>query len=773
MRRALPSVALALLVLAGCGPHRPETEEPSISQERIDEAGGVRVLALPRPTEGRLWLSLWVDAGSRAADPPQLATVAAWTLAPGGGGRALADGIELTAACDRDSLGAQLDRWAERLSSREVPAPSVEAALERLRRIRRARASDATRRADALALAALSGGPVDPLGAAEDDARIDPARLRRFLEAHVGSGRVLLVAVGDVEPDELRAEASRAFAGLPAAGERRPSRPLRAEQTLRVEVGDASRVSLATSHPGVSDAARFAGRLLSRISAEPRAPRPSAEAFPLGGRGVALVRLETAEPARVRALVGRAAELLEEEPGEAPPVAPEGDARALAAWYGARWVGGRDEDGRERALALGVVVDGGRGDSTELDADPDAELRRQAEERLGEVLRAARRGPALEGSVDDDRGEVTLANGAVLRGRRERALRRTSVAVLFAGGATEEPASAHGATALLAHLLADRCDAIAQRELGVGLEAIGARARPVLRADAWGLVLEGPAERAPALAALAPRCAGDVPPAAAFEGARSEAVARADAPLASLARALSPDAPGRVAPLGSPATLGRLAPERLRRWASALLRGPRARLAIVGPSPVPPLLRRAARVVSGWPRGGAVERAAWDPPSGVAAGDLREAGARAWIAWTAEASAAERDAGPVVAELLTRGLRRAPGLRVLRSASGHVAGRAWAAVEVACAPAALDGLRARVERAAREDPGSIARDRVARRRASRRWAAATPDALAVREALPAPRADDPREAARRLAAGAPLFLISRPRPGEATAPDGR
>ncbi|MCZ7683334.1 MAG: hypothetical protein M5U28_32920 [Sandaracinaceae bacterium] len=127
--------------------------------------------------------------------------------------------------------------------------------------------------------------------------------------------------------------------------------------------------------------------------------------------------------------------------------------------------------------------------------------------------------------------------------------------MLFEGGAAEDPADAHGLTAVLAQVAADGCERIAQRELGATLASLGAEVTPVLAADTWGLRVEGPSERWRDLVHLAPRCAAvpDLDPWLVEHG-RATALARAAEPqreaLALTATLLSPSSPGRVAPDG-------------------------------------------------------------------------------------------------------------------------------------------------------------------------------------------------------------------------------
>ncbi|MBX3272279.1 MAG: hypothetical protein KF729_18615, partial [Sandaracinaceae bacterium] len=213
MRPLLFTLALAAAV--GCGPAaRPAT--PAAGGPALDEAGGVRLLAVPRPTAGRVWLSVWLDAGSRDATPAQLAALSALAIAPEGvEARALADGVELARECPADALAECLAPIGRALATRRVTPARLTAALASLRAARRAVAPDPERRADALALGALLGASADPMGDPQGDDGIDAAAIEGFLAAHFGRDRALVVAVGDVRLEALRAAASRAFADVP------------------------------------------------------------------------------------------------------------------------------------------------------------------------------------------------------------------------------------------------------------------------------------------------------------------------------------------------------------------------------------------------------------------------------------------------------------------------------------------------------------------------------------------------------------------------------
>ncbi|HJL17548.1 MAG TPA: hypothetical protein RMH99_17905, partial [Sandaracinaceae bacterium LLY-WYZ-13_1] len=572
MRAALVALALS----TACGPpERPPRTGPD--EAMVEEAAGVRLVTVARPTDGRIRLSLWVDAGARAGGHPTEAALAAWAAThghPAVEARALTDGVELTRRCRRETLDDGLADLAAVLSTRGPSEAALAAARERLRAHRRRVVGDAARTADALALSALLGRPADPLTSPSDE--VADEAVAAFLEAHFGAGRALLVAVGDVDRAELRSRVERAFADVPSAGSPRAPAPIEPRREVAVEVGGADALSVATLRESPTDAARIARRLLARLGPDVDA---SADVFPLAGGAAVIARVRSPDDATRDALLARLVELLE-EPARDGALRPADEPAALARWIGARWVG-RGE-ARPGGLGVGAVVDGGRGDAGLADAPPeggadgdpppeagaDARLAAQARQRLRGRLEAALAPPALEGEASPDTVDARAA-GARIRARRVPGASSVAVAVAFAGGAAEEPPAIHGATALLASVAARACDRIAVEELGARLDALEVRIEPLLTADAWGLRLVGPTARWTELTYLAPRCAA-VPrlPAALVERTRAELAARARlrAPLAAAARLLSPANPGRVVPGGSARGLAGLGPGEVRRW---------------------------------------------------------------------------------------------------------------------------------------------------------------------------------------------------------------
>ncbi len=608
--------ALFLALAAGCGAGGPRTmtAEP-LDGPVIEEAAGLALLAIPRPTPGRLWLSLWIDAGARDATPPQLAVVAAWAAAPAEiDARALPDGIELSRECPADALEPCLASFARALGSREVGEAALASALTRARDARRRAAADEVRLADALALDALLGRGADPLGVAEPEVETDRPALEGFLADHFGPGRALLVAVGDVSSSTLRYAAERAFRGLPAA---RAGRAARAApgRDVSVRAGGMDVVSVATTFDSPRAAIAAAHRFVARVD------RASADVFPVRGAFALVGRAPRADAAE---LIDRLTELQEESDPEAVVPVPE-DPREHARWLGARWIAGAASSGG--GLGVGAVVNGGRADRV-LD-DPDAALELQARERILASLDATR---DWQDAAVDGHARLALPNGVQISGERLEGADHVAATVLFEGGANEESARTHGVTALLVSAAVHSCRGRAARELGAPPEVIGIAISPRIGAERFGWTVTGPRERWPEVTYLAAHCArSGAFDAAALDRARMDAVAPPE--RVALALALAPDAPGRIVPAPADGVAARL--DDVRRWRARVAVGARAHIGLAGDVPLASAIRRLARIAARYPRGEAPPAERWGgPPATVGTG---RAGSRAgaWIVWSA------------------------------------------------------------------------------------------------------------------------------------------
>lgn len=770
-RRAISLLALALLA---CG--APSRVAPTVMETRVEEVAGTRIAVLPRATRGRVWLSLWIDAGARDADPAQVATVATWIAAGDEvSAEVMADGIELTRACNRDELDACLRSLASVVQVRDVSANALHAARQRLTETRRRVHVDDTRRADALALRALLGHGADPLGVADDDDRVTPQAVSGFLRDHVGAGRLLLVAIGDVDPDALRRKVSTAFGHLPPAAARRAHRAHHGERALRVEIGEKSVVSAATLRPHLRSAARLARTLVARVEADAPGARVSADVFPARGGAALIARIHGDHGDAQRALFDHLIELSAAPTVEnEDPLTPADGPRGIARWMGARWAANQ-ANGVFGGLGVGAIARGGRADRVG-EQDPDAATREAARRELEARIRAASEHPLGEGTRDEHHAALTLVGGARLYARRLAGADRVSAVVLFDGGAAEDSPRAHGATALLARSSAAACHGTALRELGEGLEVLGVDVTPILQPDAWGLRVEGPTPHWRDVAYLATRCASlpSLDPWS-VDRARDEVMAMAQRTRARVraivAQIIAPSAPGRIAPLGAPAELSRVHLPELRRMRRSRATQARARIAIAGDVPIEEASDMLARGAARWLEGAPREPQPWIAPAErLASAEHPERRFGAVIAWVMDAPANATVASSAFARAAAASLALEPGLSVLWQESGAAEGRAWVLVGLGATPEAIDMLPSHLSRALSGlSHATIAEEAVAEADERYAWTETSPRSVAMMLATDAaepPTREETERTLSALAASTPTFIILRPRPGD-------
>lgn len=720
-------LAFFAIGLVACGGATPPTVTPSAEGAVMDQAAGVDLLLFERPGNGTVWLSLFIDAGARDTDPPQVATVAAWSAAGELSARTLADAVEFEIACPRGEIERCLGLLASAAGRREVSEEAIAAAIERLRATRGRAGADPRRQSDGLALRALLGEGTDPLGTADDDARVDVAAVSGFLASHFGPSRALLVAVGDVDADALRAGVAEAFADAPSAASMREGR---AEPTegVRVEVGEADWVSVATLLDS-PEAAVVAGR---RFVARMDGGEPSADVFPIRG-GYALIVRAAGVPAEL--VVHRARELLVESTpgGMVPPEEP----LALARWHGALWAT-RGEAARG-GLGVGVLLEGGRGDLLSAE-DPDEARRQSAREELEGMLA---REPSFEGELTRDGGQITLANGARIAAQRRAG--PTAVIVSFEGGAGEETPREHGHTAHLASVAVRQCARAAVEQLGWDPVTMGLEIWSFVEAERWGLGFSGAAERWAEITYLAGQCALPVIEPAVVESERPPS----DPELAALAAAISPEHPGRVSP--RPGRLGTATTASLERWGEHVVGGARAHIGLVSDEPER-AARRLLRNVARWPRGRELEGAPWSPSEAEgASAESRALGA--WIFWSAPApnTPATRRAVERFLERVMPSLTGA-GIRPTRHVSGVAGGQVWGAWRVQTTEAGLATLPARARAASSSPPPTPSVCAVGGRARDEAHALARPPTTEISE----------EEIVRAIEGTPPRFVVLRP-----------
>jgi predicted Zn-dependent peptidase len=589
----------------------PLSTEAGVVRKRLH--AGPELAVIRHPGAGLLQLGLFLDAGSRDADPPQVATLAAWLAAEAAQGelrpRVLPDGTEHLLTCRKAELAACLGRLARVLGARRIEPARFAAARARLVDARRrAAAADPGRSADALALGALYGEPGSgllPFGRPEQDAGIEPSDVAGFLAAHYGPARVLLVVAGEVEPDAVADAVQAALAGAPPATEaREDSRPSPKAGGVAVEVSAERALSLALSAPDLEQAHAATHALRTRLARDGLATGLRGHVVSLRGGALALLRASARDPvAAVRAASHELARLRVEgakpQPGQPPGAAMEELVRRL----GARWMT-QGETAAEPGLQLGigVLVPGGRGDQPKS-ADPDRALRDRSLEALEGAFEQglALAAPALQTERDARTATAALDNGARIELRAQPG-DLVAVAVRFRPGAAADPPLWHGRAALLATLTSTACKGQSAVELQAELQALGARLSPRVDPESWGLLLQAPAASWQAALALALDCA--LHPQlgrAALATARARLLERhggdegALTLEAGLATRLESEAPGLLAPWGDPLRQASVELSALRELWSETAVGSAVSVSAVGPLELEPALGLLAR----------------------------------------------------------------------------------------------------------------------------------------------------------------------------------
>ena len=128
-RRSLALLAAVLVTGVngiGCAGSTAVPHNPPVNLGILRGAGSASVAVLPRPGGELVRLSLWIDAGSRDANPPQVATLAAWLAADASGSRVTAhvepEGTELGMWCRKTELVRCLDALRRALALRKPGA---------------------------------------------------------------------------------------------------------------------------------------------------------------------------------------------------------------------------------------------------------------------------------------------------------------------------------------------------------------------------------------------------------------------------------------------------------------------------------------------------------------------------------------------------------------------------------------------------------------------------------------------------------------------------
>ncbi|MCS6797869.1 MAG: hypothetical protein NZ898_04980 [Myxococcota bacterium] len=553
-------IRLALLAAAcsGCGGSPAPTA--STPRVRVPEPSRVvlPVIHVDVPASGVLRLALAIDVGSRHAEPPAIATLAAFVaesrVANAVRARVLPDATVFEVDCDPATVDSCLEPLAGLFATRRVEEPEMAAAFERLLERRRRASADPARALDALALRALFGDSaagLEPLGHADDDGRLHRGSVDAFLEAHYGPARAALFVAG--RPGDawsrLRAWAGQVVAALPAA---RASRP--APREVQPRHGRVHRV--AADGEGAFSVAWWCGSLsraafvlehLRRMHAVGiwHPARVHGSAFALEGGAVGLLH---ARGARGVDALQRAAFEIERalrRSGEVIP-GPSTDVDVALARAVAQWSARAGPTSDVPAPAWGAAL------SERVEGEGERDRAPTIAARVRSAFEARVRGIA-----DSRVASLVIGDGARVE-VRNRSSQRGAIAVLFAGGARLDVPSEEGRAAVAARALAAGCDEV--------LAELGWSAYGHVEADAWGLIAEGPETGDDHALEAALACATQgTPLAERVEHARrawfSERRTHADLAFETqLARVLVPGAPGIVATGGTLDGIGRLEP---------------------------------------------------------------------------------------------------------------------------------------------------------------------------------------------------------------------
>gem|GEM_PF-2171111 len=728
----------ALLSSVGCGATTTRASEAetrharraaAARQPELERAGGAATLAVPRATDGAVTLALFVDAGSRDATPPQLATAVAWLAAARTEGvrvRVEPDGTEWSVSCTPARLLECAAQLAGVLATREVD----EAELLRVRGAivdaRRRALTDDVRTADGLALRGVIGeAGGGAFGRVEDDARLSAANVARFADAHYGPSRALFVAAGDVDGATLRAAVAAALASAPAASAARGERAAspagaradtgpsaQAAEPVRVTVSESDAVGVALRVGSVRRAGAIAARMNAqryaevgvgvRDGAHAGGVRGTAIGFGVRGHGVVLAR--RAGDARsfggVSAWVAQlvaALEIARRETDDAADAPTPPDALdVLARSYGRAFMIGdmqTTDASADSAIAVGVVVRGGRAPSVRV-PDPDAALAREtttAAMRARAAALASADAP-VRGSVTARSASVALTNGARIEVRGLPGATVRALAVRFSADAAGEPTGVLGRAALAAEALVAACVDGARHD--------DTSLQPVVDARSFGFVATAH-EEAALLRAL--HCALEVSPDdAAIEDARHVLVASLDVrvdPVAHAqslaARALAPETPAVIAPRGEPDRVGSVPIGEVRAMLVGARRGARIAVALAGDVDVSASSARLGRRLAALDAGalGAPQRVAAAAIDDVVAATWRGPGVRVVVTLRAEpaelrgadvAGTATGIDARAAALALGEQLSAAPGARFVAAGGelGAAGAFAWIALDV-------------------------------------------------------------------------------------------
>jgi predicted Zn-dependent peptidase len=576
---------------------------------------GMRLLSLPRPTGGVLRLSLFIDAGSRDATPPQAATLSAWLAAEGGGPQIEAlvfpDVTELSLPCTTDQLDACAEQLARALATRDPAPDKLATARTRLRDgQRRALAHDPTEPADALALSALLGPSASTffaLGAPDSDPVAAATAVPAFLREHYGVNHSLLVAAGDCDPARVREIAGLSFARASRAEGPRPSRALTShEPALALDFDQQPAAAVAIAGHDAAQLTNLVGALTRALERADRPIELEGHVFAVRGGAMALLRARDSDPELALERIARElARLRLEPPSDAPPPLAAEDLISISRRAGIEFGADGGEVAESFSFGIGVLLAAGPGDGS-LDRDKElADQQHRSEHAQDLFARAiAQAEPHTRGDVDEYAGSVVSENGARIDAQFSQG-DDVAIAIRVAPGAEQDSPLMHGQSALLATLTGIACAGMGPELVQRSFADLGASFEVRVDPESYGLLVRVPKAHWQEGLDLGLRCARAPSSDPHFFvdatlqlQMRLRAHAGALTLRARAAELIAPRAPGRFAPWGDPERIGNLTQRDFQRAIKASEQASRWAVSVVGPVPVRAALEYSARRIA-------------------------------------------------------------------------------------------------------------------------------------------------------------------------------
>ncbi|HKU40262.1 MAG TPA: insulinase family protein, partial [Polyangiales bacterium] len=590
---------------------------------------------------------------------------------------------------------------------------------------RRALAADPARPVDELAAQALLGDAAHglfPFGSAAEDAALGAESIERVLRDHYGPTRALLVAAGDVQPEQLEAAAARAFAQVPAALAPRARRDLQLPDAPRLETAIDERPALAFAVLG-PDEALLRGQaqaLTERLAGELGELALRGHVFGLRGAALGLVRIEGAGLPLLAAATRELSLLRLEAPQPTAAGDEPDDLASISRGIGLRFAV------REPSVAVsgvqfgaGCALEGAPGGGprgkSQL-AQSEAERKAQVQQLFQRALASAE--PRTRGEIGEYASAVVTENGARIDVQFAHSP-YVAIAVRIAGGAELDPADLHGRSALLATLTASACAGLSADRLRNELLQLGAALEPRVNAESYGLLVRAPPEHWQAALDLTLRCArqpsrsqADFAMAALRLQERFAAAAPELALRARAAGQITPRAPGMCAPWGDPGRAGNLTQKTIQSTFRDCEVGARWSVAVVGSVPIAEATSRAARRLADLPSGSVPRAPQPGDPEPMRFSVPAEApdSATFLATWSAKGQFGDRLGAAIFASAMHARLALIPGVEVLWQDADTYAMGAYAALQLRAnaeaipkLPAALTESGAKLPQAAFEE----------------------------------------------------------------------